>query len=94
MRRYGFHPHSKLAELIDGSLLWHSFVGTYSLKRLQAFSDQFRYLHRHEGRTISGFEVVGVVLGAIPLVVSGLEHYADGVATIKGPGMLLSLIHI
>lgn len=32
---------------------------------------------------MSGIEIVGVVLGAIPLVVSGLEHYADGVRAIK-----------
>lgn len=32
---------------------------------------------------MSGFEIVGVVLGAIPLIISGLEHYAEGVATIK-----------
>jgi hypothetical protein len=28
---------------------------------------------------MSGFEVVGVVLGAIPLVISALEHYSEGV---------------
>lgn len=32
---------------------------------------------------MSGVEIVGLVLGAIPLVISGLEHYADGVRTIK-----------
>ncbi|KAF2672437.1 hypothetical protein BT63DRAFT_422895 [Microthyrium microscopicum] len=32
---------------------------------------------------MSGFEVVGVVLGGIPLIISALEHYADGVTTIK-----------
>ncbi|KAK5703861.1 hypothetical protein LTR97_002874 [Elasticomyces elasticus] len=32
---------------------------------------------------MSGIEVAGLVLGAIPLVVSGLEHYADGVRTVK-----------
>ncbi|KAK4629102.1 hypothetical protein CLAFUW4_07777 [Fulvia fulva] len=32
---------------------------------------------------MSGIEIIGVVLGAIPLVISGLEHYADGVRTIK-----------
>ena len=32
---------------------------------------------------MSGFEVVGVVLGAIPLVISTLEHYRDGVRTIS-----------
>jgi hypothetical protein len=31
---------------------------------------------------MSGFEVVGVVLGAIPLVISALEHYAEGTRTI------------
>lgn len=28
---------------------------------------------------MSGFEVAGIVLGAIPLVISALEHYSDGV---------------
>ena len=32
---------------------------------------------------MSGFEVVGVLLGAIPLVISTLEHYRDGVRTIS-----------
>jgi len=32
---------------------------------------------------MSGFEVVGVVLGAVPLLISGLEHYRDGVETIQ-----------
>lgn len=32
---------------------------------------------------MSGVEVIGVVLGAIPLVISALEHYAEGVKTIK-----------
>lgn len=29
---------------------------------------------------MSGLEVAGVVLGAIPLVISGLEHYGQGVS--------------
>ena len=28
---------------------------------------------------MTGFEVAGVVLGAIPLIFSGLEYYSDGV---------------
>ena len=32
---------------------------------------------------MSGIEVVGVVLGAIPLLISGLEHYAEGADTIR-----------
>jgi hypothetical protein len=28
---------------------------------------------------MSGFEVAGVVLGSLPLVVVALEHYAEGV---------------
>ena len=28
---------------------------------------------------MSGFEIAGVVLGSIPLVIAALEHYADGV---------------
>ncbi|CEF84684.1 hypothetical protein FGSG_07738 [Fusarium graminearum PH-1] len=31
---------------------------------------------------MSGFEVVGVVLGSIPLLISGLEHYRNGMETI------------
>ncbi|TRX93665.1 hypothetical protein FHL15_005341 [Xylaria flabelliformis] len=33
--------------------------------------------------TISGFEVVGIILGAIPLLVSALEHYGRGIKTIQ-----------
>ena len=32
---------------------------------------------------MSGAEIAGFVLAAIPLVISGLEHYAEGVSTIK-----------
>jgi hypothetical protein len=32
---------------------------------------------------MSGLEVIGVVLGAVPLVISALEHYAEGVKTIR-----------
>lgn len=32
---------------------------------------------------MSGIEVVGIVLGSIPLLISGLEHYADGIRTMK-----------
>ncbi|KAF2468960.1 uncharacterized protein BDR25DRAFT_344152 [Lindgomyces ingoldianus] len=32
---------------------------------------------------MSGFEIAGVVLGSIPLVISALEHYAEGVSTMK-----------
>lgn len=32
---------------------------------------------------MSGFEVAGAVLGAIPLVISALEHYKNGVRTIQ-----------
>jgi hypothetical protein len=32
---------------------------------------------------MSGLEVAGVVLGALPLVISALEHYANGVQTAK-----------
>ena len=28
---------------------------------------------------MTGFEVAGLVLGAIPLLISGLEHYSEGV---------------
>jgi hypothetical protein len=29
---------------------------------------------------MSGLEITGVVLGAIPLVISALEHYSNGVS--------------
>jgi hypothetical protein len=29
---------------------------------------------------MSGFEIAGVVLGALPLVLHALEHYSDGVS--------------
>jgi hypothetical protein len=32
---------------------------------------------------MSGFDVVGVVLGSLPLIISALEHYMDGVRTIQ-----------
>ena len=34
--------------------------------------------------TMSGFEVVGVVLGSIPLLITALERYRDGVRTEEG----------
>ncbi|KAJ4319906.1 hypothetical protein N0V94_003678 [Neodidymelliopsis sp. IMI 364377] len=33
--------------------------------------------------TMSGLEVAGVVLGALPLVISAFEHYAQGVEGVK-----------
>lgn len=32
---------------------------------------------------MSGLEVAGVVLGALPLIISALEHYANGINTAK-----------
>ncbi|ORY17089.1 hypothetical protein BCR34DRAFT_583855 [Clohesyomyces aquaticus] len=32
---------------------------------------------------MAGFEIAGVVLGSIPLIISALEHYSDGISTIK-----------
>lgn len=29
---------------------------------------------------MSGFEVAGLVLGTVPLLINGLEHYAEGVS--------------
>ena len=44
---------------------------------------------------MSGLEIAGVVLGSIPLLISGLEHYAEGASTIKrmfrAPGEFRSL---
>lgn len=34
-------------------------------------------------RVMSGFEVAGIVLGSLPLIIAALEHYAEGVATAK-----------
>lgn len=36
---------------------------------------------------MSGFEIVGVVLGSIPLLISALEHYSEGVSSWKHPCM-------
>ncbi|KAI8211608.1 hypothetical protein K4K52_010122 [Colletotrichum sp. SAR 10_76] len=33
--------------------------------------------------TMSGFEVAGIVLGTIPLLISALEHYKEGISTIR-----------
>lgn len=50
-----------------------------------------------ESDTMSGFEVAGIVLGSIPLIVSTLENYYDGVRTIqrwrKASTVLLILIN-
>ncbi|KAH7416622.1 hypothetical protein BKA64DRAFT_655611 [Cadophora sp. MPI-SDFR-AT-0126] len=32
---------------------------------------------------MSGFEITGVVLGTLPLVLTALEHYGEGIKTIK-----------
>lgn len=32
---------------------------------------------------VNGVELAGLIMAAIPLVIKGLEHYADGVRTIK-----------
>lgn len=32
---------------------------------------------------MSGLEIAGVVIGALPLIISALEHYAEGVKTAK-----------
>jgi hypothetical protein len=32
---------------------------------------------------MSGFEIAGIVLGSIPLVISALEHYSEGLSTIQ-----------
>jgi len=29
---------------------------------------------------MSGFEIAGVVLGSLPLIISALEHYGEGVS--------------
>ncbi|MCJ1467892.1 hypothetical protein MMC07_006517 [Pseudocyphellaria aurata] len=46
---------------------------------------------------MSGFEVVGIVLGAIPLLMSALKHYSDALSTIKyinGYDTVFDTIHI
>jgi hypothetical protein len=37
-----------------------------------------RAYEHHGPVAMSGFEVIGVVLGVLPLLISGLEHYNDG----------------
>ena len=32
---------------------------------------------------MSGVEVAGLILGAVPLIVGGLQHYSKGVSTIR-----------
>ncbi|KAK5626598.1 hypothetical protein RRF57_002313 [Xylaria bambusicola] len=32
---------------------------------------------------MSGFELAGLILGAVPLLISALEHYGDGLSTLK-----------
>lgn len=39
--------------------------------------------HRHQQFIMSGFEVAGIVLGSIPLLISALEHYGEGLSTIQ-----------
>lgn len=48
-------------------------------------TSQGKIICRKGLRTVamSGFEVAGVVLGSIPLIVSALEHYKQGMSTIK-----------
>ncbi|KAI8279597.1 hypothetical protein K4K60_005443 [Colletotrichum sp. SAR11_57] len=38
---------------------------------------------KFDAPAMSGFEVAGVVLGTIPLVISALEHYKQGISTIR-----------
>jgi hypothetical protein len=32
---------------------------------------------------VTGVEIAGIILGSIPLIISGLEHYAEGIGTIE-----------
>jgi hypothetical protein len=41
------------------------------------------HIHTDNEFIMSGIEVAGIVLGAIPLVISGLEHYGEGARTIR-----------
>ena len=43
---------------------------------------------------MSGFEVVGVVLGSVPLLISGLEHYRDGIDTIQNMVHYIEVVNI
>ena len=47
---------------------------------------------------MSGIEIAGLILGALPIVISGIEHYAEGVATLgrfrRYQGELRMLINI
>ncbi|PPJ54646.1 hypothetical protein CBER1_07654 [Cercospora berteroae] len=42
---------------------------------------------------MSGIEIAGLVLATIPLAISGLEHYADGVGTIRKLGHIREHFH-
>lgn len=53
-------------------------------------SSAFRvYQHQSIFSGMAGLEIAGVVLGSIPLIISALEHYSDGVS--MGSGM--AIIH-
>jgi hypothetical protein len=43
---------------------------------------------------MSGFEVVGVVLGSVPLLISGLEHYRNGIDTIQNMVHYIEVVNI
>ncbi len=38
---------------------------------------------KNKSFTMSGFEIAGIVLGSIPLLISALEHYDQGLSTIQ-----------
>lgn len=43
---------------------------------------------------MSGFEVAGIVLGTIPLLISALEHYERGIRMIQGFRRHAKVMHI
>lgn len=40
---------------------------------------------------MSGFEIAGVVIGAIPLLVEGLQSYSEGVSILSDPNLRQSI---
>jgi hypothetical protein len=57
---------------------------TKAAEKLTVIENPRRVFLSQASRSItkmSGFEIAGVVLGSIPLIISALEHYAEGVST-------------
>jgi hypothetical protein len=73
----------------------HDLQAAYTQKGLAACGAPFTnwllaqvstYSTSIQHASMSGFEVAGVVLGALPLVLYAFEHYSDGVSPCFCPG--------